>query len=396
MHDQADTSVRSKRRRPRVILVLLLAVAVLAAGAWWRIQGPSRTAVEFVEAVQVGEFDRAGELLSPRDQPLPGRWADPAHWGEAGALGCDAYVRPLSLGQIWAGERYVQATVAMDAEPPVGVLQHTFRATSTSFERVPGSADAHLYPVTVRRYADAVMPEIPEDIQDVPATDVRVEGDPKKRYFLIGLDEAAQAPPGGYRLLVVLPGGDGGEAFSPFIRRMHKQALPDGWLVAQMVAPSWDARQKRVNVWPTEKSRYPGAAFTTETFFDAMIADVQARARIDPAHIYLLAWSSGGPPAYAISLREDSPVAGAFIAMSVSRVTEAGKPNAAGKSFYLLQSPDDKVTRFSEAQKARAALAAAGARVHLENYAGGHGWRGPVWDMISDGITWLQGDAAKP
>ena len=76
-----------------------------------------------------------------------------------------------------------------------------------------------------------------EDVADTPAQDLRIGGDAKKRYFLIGAKDA-RPPEAGYGLLIVLPGGDGSADFQPFIRRMHKNALNPGWLVAEAVAPS--------------------------------------------------------------------------------------------------------------------------------------------------------------
>jgi predicted esterase len=104
-----------------------------------------------------------------------------------------------------------------------------------------------------------------------------------------------------------------------------------------------------------------------------------------------LSWSSGGPAAYAISLTPATRVTGSFIAMSISRSEQSPVlSNAKGKAYYLLQSPDDKVTRFEHALKAEAVLTNAEAKVRLQAYAGGHGWRGNVYENIRAGITWLE------
>jgi predicted esterase len=60
------------------------------------------------------------------------------------------------------------------------------------------------------------------------------------------------------------------------------------------------------------------------------------------------------------------------------------------KAFYLLQSPDDQLTRIRFAETAEKSLSAAGANVKLERYPGGHGWRGDVFGMLSAGIQWLE------
>jgi predicted esterase len=194
----------------------------------------------------------------------------------------------------------------------------------------------------------------------------------------------------------VLPGGDGSADFHPFIRRIYKHVLSTQWLIAQLVAPEWDENQFRRLVWPVEGLRYPAARFTTEEFVLAVVADVRARAKVDPKRVFLLGWSSGGPPCYATALRKDTPVAGAFIAMSVFRPEQIPPlENARGKAFCLLHSPDDRVTPMRFAQSAENALRAAGARVHLQQYPGGHGWRGPVWQLLRDGITWLDKQASE-
>jgi predicted esterase len=235
------------------------------------------------------------------------------------------------------------------------------------------------------------------DVADVPVQDLRVGGDAKKQFFLIGKVEGSESPPEGCALLVVLPGGDGNANFQPFVRRMYKYALDQRWLVAQAVAPNWGANSERI-VWPTAKLRFAAAKFTTEDFIQAIIADVQAKAKIDSKRIFLLGWSSGGPPCYAITLRKDSPVTGAFIAMSVFQPNQLpALENAKGKAVYLLQSPGDRVTPFRFAEAAEKALRGAGATVRLERYEGGHGWNGPVWQMIGDGVAWLDEQAGtKP
>src|ERR1700678_3466948 len=86
-----------------------------------------------------------------------------------------------------------------------------------------------------------------EDVADVPANEQRVGGDENKRYLLIQREEAA--PERGYGLVVVLPGGDGSDNFSPFVRRILKNALPPGYLIAEPIAPLWSEKQQVT--WPT-------------------------------------------------------------------------------------------------------------------------------------------------
>jgi predicted esterase len=221
------------------------------------------------------------------------------------------------------------------------------------------------------------------------AEEIRLDGDVQRRYVLIGPKADAPEPADGWRLLVVLPGGDGSADFRPFVTRMLTSALPDEYLVAQVIAPRWRDDEDRV-VWPTALLPDPAAAFTTESFVAAVVRDVSARRRIDARRVFALGWSSGGPPCYASSLAEDSPVRGAFVAMSVFK-PELLPPleRAKGRAYYILHSPQDFIAmRFPEA--ARDALRAAGAKVELATYAGGHGWHGDVSGMIRTGVRWLE------
>jgi hypothetical protein len=146
----------------------------------------------------------------------------------------------------------------------------------------------------------------------------RAAGDDKKRFFLVGTT-SVQPPADGYGLLIVLLRGDGSAEFQPFIRRVYKDVLNDRWLIAQAVAPKWDDNQFSTIVWPTATSAYPAARFTTEDFIEAIVRDVRAKVKVDSRRVVLLGWSSGGPPCYAATLRKDTSVTRALIAMSVFR-----------------------------------------------------------------------------
>lgn len=227
------------------------------------------------------------------------------------------------------------------------------------------------------------------DVAVITSKDITIGDDKHKRYFLIGPKTDAKQPEAGYHLLVVLPGGDGGDGFHSFVTRIFKHALPDHYLVAQAVAPQWRDDENRI-VWPTKKLGDAKMKFSTEEFVAEIIKDVRDRLSIDTEHIYLLGWSSGGPACYAASLQRKSPVKGAFVAMSVFKPkTLPPLKRAKGKAYYLLHSPDDFIAmRFPEA--ARDKLTKAGAKVHLETYEGGHGWRGDMYGRIREGIVWLE------
>jgi len=222
--------------------------------------------------------------------------------------------------------------------------------------------------------------------EEVDIPDHYALGDTNKGYFLNG--DKAVAPKSGFRLLLVMPGGDGGPTFRPFIQRIYDNGLPEGYLVAQLVAPKWDAQQQIV--WPTEKRPLQGMKFSTESFVSGVIADIERQHRIDTNCIFTLSWSSSGPAGYAVSLASATRVTGSFIAMSVFKPAQLPEPSMArGQSFYLLHSPQDHIPiRMAEA--ARDLLTENGAKVHLQTYEGGHGWRGDVYGTIRAGVEWLE------
>jgi predicted esterase len=226
------------------------------------------------------------------------------------------------------------------------------------------------------------------DTADVPAQDLTVEGNDKMRYFLIGAAEGAELPKDGYKLVVVMPGGDGGEDFHPFVRRLYKHAMSGEFLVAQPVAFKWLSAQRIV--WPTKVNPTAGQKFSTEQFVEAVIQDVGRRHPIDQRCVFTLSWSSSGPAAYAISLQEETAVKGSYIAMSVFRRQWLPPLDAAKGHFYWLDhSPEDTLCPFSHAKQAEQDLAKAGATVRLTTYPDGHGWRGDVYGRVRSGITWL-------
>jgi predicted esterase len=228
-----------------------------------------------------------------------------------------------------------------------------------------------------------------DDVADVPAQDLTVETNPKQRYFLIGPDAGAEAPEKGYSLLLVLPGGDGSAEFNPFIRRIYRDALPEKkYLVAQLVAV--ESTNPRQVVWPTARSKDPKQAFSTESFIINVIKEIKAKHAINEAEIFTLSWSSGGPAAYAASMTKGTPIKGSLVAMSVFFPGQLNLPAAKGQKYFLLQSPQDQMTKYVHATNAKKALEKAGATVTLKDYEGGHGWRGNVFGNIREGIEWLE------
>jgi RNA polymerase sigma factor (sigma-70 family) len=231
----------------------------------------------------------------------------------------------------------------------------------------------------------------PEDERSSVASEERKAGDDaRKRYFLIGPAAVSVAPAAGYRLLIVLPGGDGSPEFQPFVKRIAEIGVPPGYLIAQMVAFSWTPDQAKQVVWPTAKDQLPKVGFTTEAFVDAVVTDVALARKLDRRYVFTLGWSSGGPPVYATSLQTGTKVTGTFAAMSV--FVPAQYPplkNARGQAYYLLHSPQDFIP-IRMAETARDELRKAGAKTELQTYEGGHGWHGDVYGEIRRGVEWLE------
>ena len=156
-----------------------------------------------------------------------------------------------------------------------------------------------------------------DDVAAVPAKDVKIEGKAKQRYFLIG-DTTRTAPEAGFGLLLVLPGGDGSDEFHPFVKRIYANALPDGYLVAQLVAvPSKNPNQI---VWPTAKTKDAEADVHDRVVHRqrrgrrARQAEGEGRPR---ARVHALAGPPAAPPPTQASLAKDTPVKGSFVAMSI-------------------------------------------------------------------------------
>ena len=223
----------------------------------------------------------------------------------------------------------------------------------------------------------------------IAALDLRANGDPRKRYLLIGT--GADAPPGGYHLLVALPGGGGGPDFQSFVKRIQAYGLPPGYLVAELVAPQWTPTQARTLVWPTRANTLPGVGFPTEAFVEDTIRDVQARYALNARYVFTLGWASGGPACYAAGLQPVTQTRGAFIAMSVFLPATLPPLNPARDRRFFLQQPlDANLAPLDMATAARAQLRAQGANVKLVTYEGGYGWHRGVYAQIRRGIDWLE------
>ena len=234
-----------------------------------------------------------------------------------------------------------------------------------------------------------------EIVEGVVSRKIFAGGDERKTYFLIGDDFRLRSPNATFGLVIVLPGGDGGEDFNPFVQRIFRNSLSDEYIVAQLVAPKWSASQKVI--WPTEKVRTQQQEFSTEEFVRAVIEDVASKRKLDRERIFTLSWSSGGPAGYAVSLDESIGVTGSYVAMSVFKPeTLAPLESAKGHAYFIDHSREDKICPFEMAKEARDVLGKMGAKVKLVTYDGGHGWHGSIYSKIRYGIRWLEKNRAEP
>lgn len=226
-----------------------------------------------------------------------------------------------------------------------------------------------------------------------PPEDVKIDGDARKRYLLHGGGKDEKALASGWKVLVVMPGGDGSAEFAPFVGRIRENVLGKDWLVVQIVAPVWEKEQAEKLIWPTKLSPWPKMDFTCEELFAAVLADVGKSRKLDPKYLLTLAWSSSGTLAYALGLQEKTPVTGTFVAMSVFKPENLPSlKEARGRSFYILHSPGDFIP-IKMAEDARDELRKKGAKVEYATYEGGHGWHGDVFGTIGKGIGWLEKQA---
>ena len=233
-----------------------------------------------------------------------------------------------------------------------------------------------------------------DDVADVVSVEKTIGKQKEKKYYLIGPAVGHEKPKEGYGLLVVLPGGDGSADFHPFVKRIFKHAMPEGYVIAQPVAVKWTPQQKIV--WPTAKTRVEKMQFTTEEFIEQVIEDVKQQQTLNPERIFTLSWSSSGPAAYAAAL-SNKKITGSFIAMSVFKPNELpALTEARGRGFYLYHASDDRVCPYRMAEQAHQELERAQAKVTLKTTRGGHGWRVGTYLQIREGLQWLEQNHGPP
>ncbi len=230
------------------------------------------------------------------------------------------------------------------------------------------------------------------DIADIPSKKHQLKN--KLVFHVIG-DESKEAPENGFKLLIVLPGGDGSKAFTPFIKRIYQNCLDEDYLVIQLIARKWS--KKQYATWPTRYLKVKNMKTSTEEFITQAINEVKKQTKVDSRHITAFGWASGGGAIYTTALKEKSPITGSFIAMSVFKPNLLPPlSNAKDRHFYIFHSKQDHVCPYRMAASANKKLTKNGAHVKFVEYSGGHGWRGDVFGNIRNGIHWLDKQNSKP
>jgi beta-lactamase regulating signal transducer with metallopeptidase domain/predicted esterase len=349
---------------------------------------------------------------------FPPAWLACREWATAREAACDAETLRIAGVQAGAYARMLLKLIALDSAPaPRGALgatasYHTlrYRLRQLRLPAAPARPAHHAgalllmpcaligaLPIVITSAAAilrplAQRPRHTVGIDRIPAQELRAGGDPQMHYLLIGPKTAAPPPPEGYRLLLVLPGGDGGPDFRWFVKRIADHALPDDYLAVELIAPQWTPEQAHNLVWPTRLLTMPEARFSTEEFIESVVRDVRERVTVDRRFIFTLGWASSGPACYAAALEQETQVTGSFIAMSVYHSSQPAPDLRAvgGRALYLLQPTDAAMAPLDMAQTTRDRLQANGATVELATYAGGYGWHGPVYQQIERGIDWLE------
>jgi hypothetical protein len=231
------------------------------------------------------------------------------------------------------------------------------------------------------------------DVRDIPVIDTTVTGNERMRYFLHGPRTTAETPSAGYKLVVVLPGGNGGVAFQPMVRRLLKYAMTEEFIVAEPVALSQNVKI----IWPTRWHDPEEIAttppFFTEDFVEQVIQDIGRRHPIDKRFVFTLTWNSSVPAAFAIAMQESTAVAGSYISL-IALPTEwpATLAEAKGRPFLLTQTLRDSQSRFPWSKQALQPLIDAGAIVKSPAHDDMHG-HGLDYDRVREGLKWLVGQA---
>jgi hypothetical protein len=293
---------------------------------------------------------------------------------------------------IWRGNRGIGDSLEYD--DPGGLHARSGR-DGLLFERSAMRLVAVVALVTAFLSGQQSRPSLPKPDETDPKNpvwDMRARKNENERYFQIGPAKEDRQPKDGWRLLLVIPGGDGSPDFMGFVRNIRANVLGEKWIVAELVAPKW---KTPTNTWPSKLSPVPKMDLPIEEIAADVVADVGQQQKIDKSYVFALGWSSSGHVVYTLSLAEKPIITGAYVAMAVFHPKELPPLKAAkGRSWFLDHSPDDTTCPYKDAETARDALKAAGGNVDLVAYKGGHGWQDDPFGRLRKGIEFLEQHAS--
>jgi predicted peptidase len=172
-------------------------------------------------------------------------------------------------------------------------------------------------------------------------------------------------------VLVLHPGGRGEYYGSSFMQSIVEPALRSWGAV--MVAPDVPDRS-----WATARS---------ERAVVALLEDVMARHRIDPARILVTGFSMGGGGTWYLAARQPELFTGAIVMAGSARSADLA---AVRMPIYLIHSPDDEVVPFAGAEEAYRTLSARGHPVELRVLPGyGHYMMGAYVPALRLAGSWM-------
>jgi predicted peptidase len=172
-------------------------------------------------------------------------------------------------------------------------------------------------------------------------------------------------------VLVLHPGGRAEYYGSSFMQSIVEPALRSWGAV--MVAPDVPDRS-----WATARS---------ERAVVALLEDVMARHRIDPARILVTGFSMGGGGTWYLAARQPELFTGAIVMAGSARSADLA---AVRMPIYLIHSPDDEVVPFAGAEEAYRTLSARGHPVELRVLPGyGHYMMGAYVPALRLAGSWM-------
>jgi hypothetical protein len=237
---------------------------------------------------------------------------------------------------------------------------------------------------------------------------LHLSGDPKRSYLLLTpgmlLPRGSQPAASDGRpfvavadrpgLIVVLSDSDPtNRPIQEFWQQAVTKAFGNRYLVAVAMAPRWGTEKPYTWVTTGNRSQFPTAKFTAETFAADIVAELTARYPIHPERIYMHGEGSAGLAAYSSSLQPQTPFRG--FSLLGAEFRSALLPSAAaakGRRYYLQANKLEKTPPYFLTTGAQSLLTQAGAAVRLAPIAGDHTPRfnAETLDLLAQAVHWLE------